>query len=36
MISIMETLHGHTEELPQNSPSGLDAEGQENPANIIR
>ena len=29
----METLHGHTEELPQNSPSGLDAEGQENPAN---
>ena len=33
MISIMETLHGHTEELPQNSPSGLDAEGQENPAN---
>ena len=33
VISIMETLHGHTEELPQNSPSGLDAEGQENPAN---
>lgn len=33
MISIMETLHGHTEELPQNSLSGLDAEGQENPAN---
>ena len=29
----METLHGHTEELPQNSPSDLDAEGQENPAN---
>ena len=33
VISIMKTLHGHTEELPQNSPSGLDAEGQENPAN---
>lgn len=33
MISIMETPHGHTEELPQNSPSGLNAEGQENPAN---
>ena len=30
MISIMETLHGHTEELPQNSPSDLDTEGQEN------
>ena len=29
----METLHGHTEELPQNSPSDLDTEGQENPAN---
>jgi len=27
----METLHGHTEELPQNSPSDLDTEGQENP-----
>ena len=27
----METLHGHTEELPQNSPSDLDAEGQKNP-----
>ena len=26
----METLHGHTEELPQNSPSDLDIEGQEN------
>jgi len=26
----METLHGHTEELPQNSPSDLDTEGQEN------
>lgn len=33
MISIMETLHGDTEELPQNSPSDLDTEGQENPAN---
>ena len=33
MISIMETLHGHTEELPQNSPSDLDTEDQENPAN---
>ena len=33
VISIMETLHGHTEELPQNSPSDLDAKGQENPAN---
>lgn len=30
MISIMETLHGYTEELPQNSPSDLDTEGQEN------
>lgn len=29
----METLHRHTEELPQNSPSDLDTEGQENPAN---
>ena len=29
----METLHVHVEELPQNSPSDLDAEGQENPAN---
>lgn len=29
----METLHRHTEELPQNSPSDLDAKGQENPAN---
>ena len=26
----METLHGHTEELPQNSLSDLDTEGQEN------
>lgn len=26
----METLHGHTEELPQNSPSDLDIKGQEN------
>ena len=26
----METLHGHIEELPQNSPSDLDTEGQEN------
>lgn len=33
MVSIMETLHGYTEELPQNSPSDLDTEGQENPAN---
>lgn len=33
MISIMETLHGYTEELPQNSPSDLDIKGQENPAN---
>ena len=33
MISIMETLHGHTEELPQNPPSDLDTKGQENPAN---
>ena len=30
-LHIMETLHGHTEELPQNSPSDLDTEGQENP-----
>lgn len=29
----MEPLHGHAEELPQNSPSDLDTEGQENPAN---
>ena len=29
----METLHEYTEELPQNSPSDLDTEGQENPAN---
>lgn len=29
----METLHGHTEELPQNPPSDLDTKGQENPAN---
>lgn len=29
----METLHEHVEELPQNSPSDLDTEGQENPAN---
>ena len=29
-LHIMETLHGHTEELPQNSPSDLDTEGQEN------
>ena len=33
VVSIMETLHGYTEELPQNSPSDLDTEGQENPAN---
>lgn len=26
----METLHGHAEELPQNSPSDLDIKGQEN------
>ena len=26
----METLHGHVEELPQNSPSDFDTEGQEN------
>lgn len=26
----METLHGHAEELPQNSPSDLDTKGQEN------
>ena len=30
MISIMETLHGRAEELPQNSPSDLDTKGQEN------
>ena len=30
VISIMETLHGHAEELPQNSPSDLDTKGQEN------
>ena len=29
-IHTMETLHGHTEELPQNSPSDLDIKGQEN------
>ena len=29
-VSIMETLHGHVEELPQNSPSDLDIKGQEN------
>ena len=29
-LHTMETLHGHVEELPQNSPSDLDAEGQEN------
>ena len=33
VLSIMETLHEYTEELPQNSPSDLDTEGQENPAN---
>ena len=33
MISIMETLHEYTEELPQNPPSDLDTKGQENPAN---
>ena len=32
-LHTMETLHGHTEELPQNSPSDLDIKGQENPAN---
>ena len=32
-LHIMETLHGHTEELPQNSPSDLDIKGQENPTN---
>ena len=32
-LHIMETLHKHTEELPQNSPSDLDIKGQENPAN---
>ena len=30
VISIMETLHRRTEELPQNSPSDLDTKGQEN------
>ena len=30
-LHTMETLHGHVEELPQNSPSDLDTEGQENP-----
>ena len=30
MISIMETLHNHAKELPQNSPSDLDTKGQEN------
>ena len=29
----MGTFHNHAEELPQNSPSDLDAKGQENPAN---
>lgn len=29
-LHIMETLHGHAEELPQNSPSDLDIKGQEN------
>ena len=29
-LHTMETLHGHTEELPQNSPSDLDIKGQEN------
>lgn len=29
-LHIMETLHGHTEELPQNLPSDLDIKGQEN------
>ena len=28
-VSIMETVHGHAEELPQNSPSDLDTKGQE-------
>ena len=32
-VSIMGTFHNHAEELPQNSPSDLDAKGQENPAN---
>ena len=32
-LHTMETLHGHTEELPQNLPSDLDIKGQENPAN---
>ena len=30
-LHTMKTLHRHTEELPQNSPSDLDTEGQENP-----
>ena len=29
VISIMETVHGHAEELPQNSPSDLNTKGQE-------
>ena len=29
-LHTMETLHGHVEELPQNSPSDFDTEGQEN------
>ena len=29
-VSIMETVHGHAEGLPQNSPSDLDIKGQEN------
>ena len=29
-LHTMEALHGHTEELPQNSPSDLDIKGQEN------
>lgn len=29
-LHTMETLHGHTEELPQNLPSDLDIKGQEN------
>ena len=32
-LHTMEALHGHIEELPQNPPSDLDTEGQENPAN---
>ena len=28
-VSIMETVHGHAEELPQNSPSDLDTKDQE-------